>query len=1287
MPRLRFVSLFVCLLGPSLLFAGESIQFRFEQALPTLQQPWFFGLRGGIAVDEENFVYVTERDTEVIRKFNRSGLLVTSWGRRGPGDGEFAGPHDVALSDDDRVYITDEFNHRVQIFTRDGVYLAQFGAFGSGDGQLNRPTGVAQHEGFVYVADSENFRIQKFTSDGDYVGQWGSEGSGNGQFQRPEDIAISRTGFVYVIDQARPFINYENTRVQYFDTEGNFIGTWGSTGTGLGQFQELVAIEVDQFGVVFTLDEDGRIQRFTPDGLGVSQFTMDPDELPINRPSGIAKAPDGRIYVRDVSRVSQFLPTGQFADRWGSLGDELGQFNFPLGIAAQANGNLLVSDIFNNRVQVFTPEGMPLSSFGGPGSPGELIGPGQIAVSAQGDIYLSELTASRVSVFDENFNFIRRIGSFGSGNGEFDLPRGVGIDSQGFVYVADGNNHRVQKFTPDGTYVDQWGVRGSENGNFERPNSLVVGPGDLIYVADRDLDRIQIFESDGTFVSVFGESGTGPGQFNIPESMAFDSFGFLYVADVFNDRYQAFTANGEYVGKYDMPGVAPGSLTRPGGIYFDNSQRVFMVDGRNNRLQRFSRVELLPDSKVMVVAGGGPYPGNPLWDATQVNANFAYRTLAVQGFTDDLIYYLTPNLDLDLDQNGNSDEVDGVPTAQALREGVLGSFGSDADNLILYLVDHGGDKTFRLTENEILSASELDSWLDEWQATRPNGNVTLIYDACQSGSFLDELRDPNRILIASAGAEEAAYFVSQGSLSFSNRFWSQIFNGATLGEAYDLASQATSTAFPLQNPLLDADGDGSFNTAADLAAIENLVIGAGTQVDGNAPVITSVSPVQNPTASTATIEANGVTDADGIARVWAVLRPPGFAPDSADNPVQDLPTVELTQQPGTADYQAEFSDFTIAGTYDISIEAQDRIGNTAIPRLTQVVVGTPVRRRAVIIGGGDPSAPEFANLKTNSDLALAALNLQGYGPDGITCNDPSCDDVYYMTGGSSTGSDAGTNLTNVEFAITSFGVDNAEDLTVYLVAPKSGAGYRLNETEILDAATLDGWLDTAQATLPGVLTVIVDADDAQTFMQGIAPEGGQTRFLVASTDVDENASFELGGEVSFSRFFWNQTLNGARLRQAFQVARRAINLTQNAQLDVDGNGVPNQITDALVVDDYFIGSGVALAGDDPFVSEVMVNAELVSDFETITATGVTSTGSIDRVIAIVSQPDGVLVTQPLATVGDAFSDRSFGLCGPAGSYGVAVHAIDAEGNVSLPAEATVNRATDCADFQFASGFE
>jgi DNA-binding beta-propeller fold protein YncE len=188
-------------------------------------------------------------------------------------------------------------------------FLLSWGSYGSGSGQFSLPWGVAvDPAGNVYVTDSGNFRLQnerveKFTNTGTFITSWGSLGSGDGQFENARGIAVDPAGNVYVVDQG-------GNRIEKFSSTGTFITSWGSLGSGDGQF----------YG---------------------------PDEVAVDSSSN--------VYVTDFYnfRVEKFTSTGTFITSWGSHGSGDGQFNFPFGVAVDGSGNVYVADTSNYRVEKF----------------------------------------------------------------------------------------------------------------------------------------------------------------------------------------------------------------------------------------------------------------------------------------------------------------------------------------------------------------------------------------------------------------------------------------------------------------------------------------------------------------------------------------------------------------------------------------------------------------------------------------------------------------------------------------------------------------------------------------------------------------------------------------------------------------------------------------------------------------------------------------------------------------------------------------------------------------------
>ncbi len=111
------------------------------------------------------------------------------------------------------------------------------------------------------------------------------------------------------------------------------------------------------------------------------------------------------------------------------------------------DGNLLVSDSCNHRIQIFRSDGTFLRSLGKAGTgPGEFSYPYDVRADKTGKIYICEFGNSRLTILDSEGNVIELIGQPGSLPGEFNNPWSLALDSMGNLYVADSQNHRVQKF-------------------------------------------------------------------------------------------------------------------------------------------------------------------------------------------------------------------------------------------------------------------------------------------------------------------------------------------------------------------------------------------------------------------------------------------------------------------------------------------------------------------------------------------------------------------------------------------------------------------------------------------------------------------------------------------------------------------------------------------------------------------------------------------------------------------------------------------------------------------------
>ncbi|MDQ7833327.1 MAG: hypothetical protein RDU30_16475, partial [Desulfovibrionaceae bacterium] len=100
--------------------------------------------------------------------------------------------------------------------------------------------------------------------------------------------------------------------------------------------------------------------------------------------------------------------------------------------------------------------------------------------------------------------FAGKWGSHGTGDGQFNLPKGIAVAPDGSVYVADSDNYRIQKFSSNGTFLGKWGSYGHGDGQFYAPCAIAVAPDGSVYVSDLIIRNIQRFSANGTFLGKWG---------------------------------------------------------------------------------------------------------------------------------------------------------------------------------------------------------------------------------------------------------------------------------------------------------------------------------------------------------------------------------------------------------------------------------------------------------------------------------------------------------------------------------------------------------------------------------------------------------------------------------------------------------------------------------------------------------------------------------------------------------------------------------------------------------------
>jgi len=183
------------------------------------------------------------------------------------------------------------------------------------------------------------------------------------------------------------------------------------------------------------------------------------------------------------------------------------------------------------------------------------------AVGLNNELIVRDYLAKRLIVFDEQLQYSHSIGE-----GMLECPTGLAVSKKGHLYVADYKFHCVNKMIMNGKLISRIGTCGTGDGQFQHPRSLLLSQSQLLFVCDSCNHRIQVFQNDSYFYS-FGEQGEDPGSFIFPFGLALsNNEDRLFVTDHGNHRVQMFTPSGQFIALFGDFTNSPYKLSRPTGI-------------------------------------------------------------------------------------------------------------------------------------------------------------------------------------------------------------------------------------------------------------------------------------------------------------------------------------------------------------------------------------------------------------------------------------------------------------------------------------------------------------------------------------------------------------------------------------------------------------------------------------------------------------------------------------------------------------------------------------------------
>jgi hypothetical protein len=281
----------------------------------------------------------------------------------------------------------------------------------------------------------------------------------------PGSADYGNTHGAIVIDEAeRVYLNTDTAQaVLMFDLDGRFVGSWGKEFAGGLHGMALVRDCGGEELLYLTHTERHEVVKTKLDGSVISNLPF-PESSGVYamqsqyKPTGVAVAPNGHIYVADgygLSWVHQYDPAGVYVRSWGGLGAQNGQFRTPHGIwidTRAATPRIIVADRENGRLQFFDLDGKFIEAVTGFRRP---CGVHQLGE----DLVVPDL-GGRVTILDKANQVITQLGDNPNAaqraqngvdktewqDGVFIAPHSARWDSDGNLYVMDWNfRGRVNK--------------------------------------------------------------------------------------------------------------------------------------------------------------------------------------------------------------------------------------------------------------------------------------------------------------------------------------------------------------------------------------------------------------------------------------------------------------------------------------------------------------------------------------------------------------------------------------------------------------------------------------------------------------------------------------------------------------------------------------------------------------------------------------------------------------------------------------------------------------------------
>ena len=363
-----------------------------------------------------------------------------------------------------------------------------------------------------------------------------------------------------------------------------------------------------------------------------------------------------------------------------------------------------------------------------------------------------------------------------------------------------------------------------------------------------------------------------------------------------------------------------------------------------------------------------------------LTANNIYKRLIHRGFWPEHIKYFNP---FGEKQQGETDYTDHGESYPDAIEDVITNWAPEQLNLLpgpiyIILIDHGSTDTFHLSGTQSLNSGTFNTYLSSLDQFNEESNTIVILGTCYSGSFIDDISAPGRIIVTSSAEDEISYKAKDTSNGirdgefFTTNLFNELTKGKNLQDSFNTAvlrteiftytskhaNKAPFNDTALQHPLLDDNGDSSGNNSLPLNGdgfkAANIILGHENEAGNFVKFLkTTESPkIIKFNEDTFTLTAN-LSDIKNNYRVWGEIRKPDVNIEQSDNNTQqqiELEEFEMELDENSDTFKFEYN-FEDPGKYLIFFYVTNNEG-----------IDSDYKEIVVYKNKENNSPPEFFNL-------------------------------------------------------------------------------------------------------------------------------------------------------------------------------------------------------------------------------------------------------------------------------------------------------------------------------------